>query len=990
MQAYRSEEVVEGEIVDLIQALGEKGKSKNRILDRLVELSKQYAVKVSFVDSDGNARTLYMNRHTIGKLRDVLMFSNERIFNGTPGVMQYASDFVLSRVSNVKIFLVERTAHGAFFPYLNTSSYDLSKYQVYSEGELSNDMHCLLYTLEQYGVDVGAVSEMRGPIKKKDLSSVANILGIKINLKVYPFVNGMYNTEKVIFTSYGNSKKIVQIGLIEGHYVFYEMCFRHSSSKKVMSSLRLIAELYNEGVFTQIVFQKLDKPKHVLIGNIENQQTLIAKPVFKNRKQIVSFADTECLVNSYHIPIVYARIVLNEDLKEPNTSSTSTTIKDNSNLNYQVFVETEFTERGTTWLGFKAFLNSFPKGYNTVYYHNLKYDWSVLKKCPYINIQNIVKKEGFYYSVTFTFFGNFFELRDSHKLIPQPLKNLSSMFGLEEQKKEFILYDLFTKDNMCTDYVTIRPFSSKDLYLPFYSVDKSKFTRQTNQTPNTDSFVLDERLVISNIPEDISRFFENDRYYHIAHYRYYIYFDCLVLKNALVKYRSIMQSCLNVDCFQELTLSSMVHKRALANSHYEGVFEVTGSLLQFIKGSIQGGRVNSWNGRSVDVRGKIQALDGKSLYPSAIRRICREGGFPRGKAYTMALFDPNAYWYVVRIKILSVGKHQQIPFLNYTEGKKRVYTNNMEGIVVTVDKITLEDWIEFHRISFKFIDGVCWNSGGINTMGTFVEKLYEERVNAGKDNRALNEVYKLALNSLFGKTIMKETETKTVIVKNSKAEEYILENFESLVDEETQANQTIFTVLSEKIGHSNASHVGGMILSMARRIMNEVMDLANDNNILIIYQDTDSMHVVDSLETRNDRNVDKLSELYLSKYGKILVGDSLEQFNCDFKFADHTEIYSRRSIVLGKKAYLDIVCGTNNSSGEVEETLHYRMKGINWAAMDEYEDKVDLYERMLNGEKIRFNLCFGDGVSFSFQEYVKTKNEFIKTVGFPGDPIVLF
>ena len=49
--------------------------------------------------------------------------------------------------------------------------------------------------------------------------------------------------------------------------------------------------------------------------------------------------------------------------------------------------------------------------------------------------------------------------------------------------------------------------------------------------------------------------------------------------------------------------------------------------------------------------------------------------------------------------------------------------------------------------------------------------------------------------------------------------------------------------------HSNMAHIGGMILSMARRIMNEVLDLANDLNIPVLYQDTDSMHIADTYQS---------------------------------------------------------------------------------------------------------------------------------------------
>ena len=45
------------------------------------------------------------------------------------------------------------------------------------------------------------------------------------------------------------------------------------------------------------------------------------------------------------------------------------------------------------------------------------------------------------------------------------------------------------------------------------------------------------------------------------------------------------------------------------------------------------------------------------------------------------------------------------------------------------------------------------------------------------------------------------------------------------------------------LNHFNYSHCGVEILSMSKRIMNEVMTLAEDEGLNIWYQDTDSMRI---------------------------------------------------------------------------------------------------------------------------------------------------
>ena len=53
------------------------------------------------------------------------------------------------------------------------------------------------------------------------------------------------------------------------------------------------------------------------------------------------------------------------------------------------------------------------------------------------------------------------------------------------------------------------------------------------------------------------------------------------------------------------------------------------------------------------------------------------------------------------------------------------------------------------------------------------------------------------------------------------------------------------------------------------------MTTAQDNNIEIFYQDTDSMHL-------RDNDIEKLQQIYNEKYGKELIGKNMGQFHSDF------------------------------------------------------------------------------------------------------------
>jgi hypothetical protein len=132
------------------------------------------------------------------------------------------------------------------------------------------------------------------------------------------------------------------------------------------------------------------------------------------------------------------------------------------------------------------------------------------------------------------------------------------------------------------------------------------------------------------------------------------------------------------------------------------------------------------------------------------------------------------------------------------------------------------------------------------------------------------------------------------------------------------------------------------------------MCLAEQNDIPIFYQDTDSMHLF-------DKDVHKLAKLFKDRYSQKLIGENLGQFHSDFELPGAKgKPYSTYFIGLGKKAYLDVLEDGNGAHG-----FHIRMKGVPEKALMHAcgGDVVNLYERMLTrNEAITFDLtvlpCF--------------------------------
>ncbi|CAK7994508.1 DNA polymerase family B [uncultured virus] len=923
---------------------------------------------------------LFINQHTLQRLRTLIINRGEIEFDDSK-TSEYMKDFIFRPIEDLELYELELKygKGGAKFEFINLSSYDLRRYQIYTLETLpSKDDHCLIRALQLQGVETRPISKyVTGHhFMRRDLSILAEKLQTNILLHTYKD----HPKYPVKISKYPVSQKYpatAKIALHSNHYFLYEMTSIMIGNVNV-TSLGLVQHLQATEMFQRHDFTCEDLPIDIPLHLIINEQKsfhLKEKPS-KAPPVSISYADIECVTRPHHLPMMYG-----------------------------VYCRDKYVavSRGADvdWTGLKSFLNSFPKGYNIVYFHNLKYDWSVIRSCPAINLQQVIRKDGLYYKIVFRYYGNkVFELRDSYKLIPKKLADFPKAFGLDSKKHEYILYELYTVENTKHDSVSYQDYQGES-YEIAYDVTTEGYDRLLKPIEDPENYLLiDQRIVVNRkILSVCPQYFDLEgNYYHLAHCEYYLQGDCRLLKQGVETFRERMMKLIDIDCHHELTLPSMIHRRICLAGSYDGVYQLNDNLRDFVTKSVHGGRVCCKDNGLWDVRGRIYILDGKSLYPSAIERICREGGFPTGPCRVITDWTQMSTfsYYVVKINITKIGVSQQIPFVNYYRDESRIYTNEIpsEGYLngVTVDKLTLEDWIAYQDIEFEFVEGVYWTGDGNPKLGELIRQLYAARQGyIAEGNTSMNEIVKLVLNSLYGKTIVKLTETKVVIKDRDKVSNYIAANFENLIDMENCYNQSILTVGKIGLGHENMAHVGGMILSMARRIMNEVMSLANDLAIHVLYQDTDSMHLVDTLDD-DPTYVNKLAILekeYQRIFHRDLMGEGLGQFGFDLKYPGHHTIYSERAMILGKKVYLHVVKGINDHG--VEESYNYtRIKGVNSFALAEYPDTLDLYERLYGGASVAFDLTYGNAVMFKFTETsVTTRESYIRNISFEGERYTL-
>ena len=258
------------------------------------------------------------------------------------------------------------------------------------------------------------------------------------------------------------------------------------------------------------------------------------------------------------------------------------------------------------------------------YFHNLRYDYTILEK--YLkNLSNICQKDNNVYSLTCYHKKTCIEFRDSYRLISRPLKELPNALGFSKEcnKKEAINYEFYKEEHY---------------YNPVVSVSDYK-----------KGLSNDDKIIFDSINS------KNKKQFNCMEYMYeYACYDVIVLKKAILKLDGLFIEAMGkyktVDLKDSLTISSLTNKFVIKNEGFKDIYSLKGNIKKYCSKAVWGGRtavnINSKNKLLDEL---IKALDGVSLYPSAICRIADEGGFSTGKGVIMKeddfkIFDSFSRW----------------------------------------------------------------------------------------------------------------------------------------------------------------------------------------------------------------------------------------------------------------------------------------------------------------------------------------------------------
>jgi len=873
----------------------------------------------------------------------------------------------------------ERKA-GAYFNYFNLTNIDLSKYQIYQKDQQQSKLNCLQQALTNGGLNNDKFTSMISEyinendelnLCKSDKIPTSKLTKISEKLDIQIILYHEHLTRKESKTYHFNktSKNIHEICLLNNHYFIYEKDTKISKyqftnnrfdKRTIFSSYKLVKFLLD------------NKDQYLELITLENSKNI--KYHTEDIKQYINLSinenDYKKIINK---PINKISKYLTEDYDIIYFDFESTTDEEYHNA-FMISASYRNSNEIKTYEGkFSAlnFLKSINKN-SLLIAHNLKYDLQFV--INYLcNITNYIPSGNKCKCLSGSFFNidtnkNYkLYFKDSYSFISEPLSKFGKMFNLT-QHKEIMPYESYNSESINKSQIKISEaleYLKEDQKEQF--LNNIKELNLINATVNVATFTKQERaLAVAN-----GSYFD-----HIKYAKFYCEKDVEVLKLGYEQFRNDCLLAFELDIDDFISMPQYAEKYMINMGAYDECYKLSSQVREFIKRSIVGGRCMTNNNEKYHIKEKLNDFDAVSLYPSAMKRLGYLKGIPKVLSNEDIInFDINKYdGFFIEIEILNIKKNRQFPLISKkNDDGIRIFSNEIRGKNIYIDKFGLEDLIKFQNIEYKILRGYYFNEGRNYKIQEIIQNLFETRKKYKKENNQIQNVYKLMMNSAYGKTIAKpiKYEYKFVNGKDNfiKKMKYNI----ATIEEAIKISNSLYMIKSNKIinNHFSMPHVGSEVLSMSKRIMNEVMTLAEDIDAKIYYQDTDSMHI-------QDEKINELSIEYKKLYNKDLIGKDLGQFHCDFDFKSDETPIAIESIFLGKKAYLDKVECINDN--KINYEYHIRMKGVPSQAIKEnaYQKYLNLY----NGNELKVDITqyckFKCNKNFKFSN----NKEFIRTISF--------
>ena len=899
---------------------------------------------------------------------------------------------------------------GGFFKYYNLTAIDLTDYQIYDNKQDVYSENCFVYALMKSEIlteiEINSIRfmccGMYVPCNK--ITEVCDKFNLTIKVK---FITNRSETHNDI-KKYGKGSKVITIGLIDKHYFaikpipytlysikHYEELKDKEDYHKIINSANIKSSVRNTDSFQAIKYMFENKEKYFQDMPYEDMlDTQYANEVGEITD--LTYLDSDIQPNKVYEKKINGNLISTYnygkqvELKFELVYFDFETITEGENHSAYLVCNSETETKYGADCG-KLMLYDLCNKFGAttevliLIAHNAGYDYRFIMKHLILDSETTSGKRLLQSTGKFCYGkGKFMKIiiKDSLSISSMSLDKWGKAMKVPSEK-QIMPYDLYTAKNV--NSIFIDKAICKSACIDEYK--KKKYCEGIEATEEEATKFYDKFL------ENAIKWscIKDDKINIIAYSKYYCTMDINVLKECYTKMRAICLETFDIDILDCMSSSQLAQRFMEINGVFEDVYMLSSTPREYIMKCIEGGRVMCADNVKHSIALKVADFDAVSLYPSAMDRL---GGYLKGKPKVLQNLNyeslKNYDGYFVQINVKTIKTPRSFSLMSdKNEDGIRVFDNELPKKMY-VCKQKLEDLIEFQGITFDIIDGYYYDEGRNYKLRDVIKFAFNERIKLKAEGNPLQEVYKLIMNGAYGKTLQSAYDEKIIFIYGEqKLQDYISKNYNSIDNyiEFSDVNDEYkkYRVKLIKPINSVFNNVpcGVEVLGMSKRIMNEVMCLAEDNEMKIYYQDTDSMHI-------EDRHIEPLSKLYEEKYGRTLIGKNMGQFHSDFSSDKiKKDIIAVKSLFLGKKCYIDVLEG-EDENGIIVQDYHMRMKGVNDIAIKYYcltnnINPYELYKKLYEGSKIKLDLTAGGNkCSFEFnKDYSITSNSsFIREISF--------
>lgn len=984
---------------------------KNMTGIKLQRILRNLDTRKGVVLTAGN-KNYILKPHTVKELInkvDTFYINQEELTGSDKEILQEI--MTLNEITLSPFEKKKDTNQGGFFKYYNKTAIDLIDFQIYNSEPKKYDENCFVYALMQSEIltetEINSIKYMCTGIYVpcNKITEICEKFNLTIRVKI--------NSENHIVKKFGKGQRIINIGLIDKHY------FAIKPIPYTLYSIKNYEDLKEKENWNQFI--KKDERNNTRYT--DSFQAI--KYMFENKDEYFTSMPYEDMLNTQYaceLDEISELNYLDDDVR-PNKVYKKKI--NNSMITYKsygiektekfelVFFDFETITEGEKHIPYLV-CNSYT---NETYYgencgkemlhclvnklcfgkdpvkviilvaHNAGYDYRfiidyLVMESEITSGKRLLEAVGkFYYAK-----GQCVRIviKDSYSLCGLGLAKWGEAMKVVSEK-EIMPYGLYTSQNVNDEYVDknicklacINEYKKKKYCEGIEATEEEALTFYTKFLENAIKWKCIKGTNI-NIIEYSNKYCE---------------IDIKVLKECYTKMRVICLETFDIDILDCMSSSQLAQNFMEIKGVFEGVNKISSVPREFIMKCIEGGRVMCAHNEKISIQLEVADFDAVSLYPSAMDRL---GGYLLGNPQVIDEsegdvlsydFLKSCDGYFVEIVVKTLQTKRAFSLLNSkNDDGVRIFDNELPKRMF-VCKQKLEDLIEYQGITFDIIRGYYYCQGRSYKLREVINYIFEERKRLKAEGNPLQEVYKLIMNGAYGKTLQGAYDEQiNFIYGESNLEKYVSKNYNSIDyytefgSDDKYKKYRVKTIKPIKTIFNNA-HCGVEILAVSKRIMNEVMCLAEDNAMPIYYTDTDSLHI-------EDKNIQPLSVLFEEKHGRQLIGKNMGQFHSDFASAIiKKDIIAVKSIFLSKKMYVDVLEG-KDENGNVVQDYHIRMKGISDNAIKYYclmneITPYELYNKLYEGKKIKFDLtCGGNKCSFEYNsDYsIISKSDFIREV----------